>query len=78
VATGAESVNPSTSASGFDAAQFDEGLALFITFAILFGLSTQQATAKFALWTGVAIFALAWNGAYQSGRAKQFWQALSS
>jgi hypothetical protein len=69
-------MNPSTSSSS--AANFDEGLALFITFAVLFGLATQQATAKFALWTGVAIFALAWNGAVQSGQAKIFWHALSS
>jgi hypothetical protein len=67
-------VNPSTTSS----AQFNEGLALFITFAILLGLSTQQTTAKFALWTGIAITALAWNSAYQSGQAKQFWQALST
>jgi hypothetical protein len=72
--TGAEPMN----STPIDAANFDEGLALFVTFAVLFGLSTQQATAKFALWTGVAIFALAWNGAYQSGRAKEFWAALSS
>ena len=56
----------------------NEGIALFITFAILFVLSTQDVTAKWALWIGVALLALVWNNAFRSGKAKTFWQALSS
>jgi hypothetical protein len=56
--------------------QVDEGLALLITFAILFLLATQQATAKFALWVGIALMALVWNNARRSGRAKEFFSSL--
>jgi hypothetical protein len=52
--------------------QVDEGIALFVTFGILGLLATQQATAKFALWVGIALTALVWNNAIRSGRAKTF------
>jgi hypothetical protein len=55
---------------------FNEGAALGITFGILTLLSTQDVTAKFALWVAVAITALVWNNAYQSGQLKTFWTAL--
>jgi hypothetical protein len=54
----------------------DEGIALFLTFAILFILATQQATAKFALFVGVALMALVWNNAIRSGKAQTFWKLL--
>lgn len=66
----------SSSSAASSPQQFDEGLALFITFAILFVLATQQATAKFALWFGIAIFALAWAAAFRSPYGKTFWQSL--
>jgi hypothetical protein len=50
----------------------NEGLALFITFGILGILATQKATAKFALWVGIALTALVWNNAIRSGKAKTF------
>lgn len=59
------------------AAAFDEGLALFITFGILTVLSTQDATAKWALWIGVALLAITWTSAVRSGAAKTFWQTLA-
>lgn len=55
----------------------DEGLALFITFGILVVLSTQDATAKWALWIGVALLAITWTSAVRSGAAKTFWQTLA-
>lgn len=61
---------------------FNEGLALFITFAILFGLSTWSVTSKFALWVAIAIAALVWDNAYNTFDASgqrattTFWQAL--
>jgi hypothetical protein len=67
---------PATPSSSSTPQQFDEGVALFVTFAILFVLATQQATAKFALWVGVALMALAWSAAIRSGQAKTFWNAL--
>lgn len=71
-------MNQSTPPAGFN-----EGIALFITFAILFGLSTWSVTSKFALWVAIAIAALVWDNAYNtvdaSGtRATQsFWNALA-
>lgn len=64
-----------TSASSGD---FNEGLAIFVTFGILFLLSTWDVTSKFALWVGIAIVALVYNNAYQSGQLKSFWNALST
>lgn len=55
----------------------NEGLALFVTFAILILLSTWTVTAKFALWVAIALTALVWTNAIRSGQAKTFWQALS-
>ena len=69
---------PPSSSTSSQPRQFDEGLALFITFAILFVLSTQDATAKFALWVGIALLALVWNAAIRTGQAKTFWQSLAS
>jgi hypothetical protein len=54
----------------------DEGVALLVTFGILGLLATQQATAKFALWVGIALTALVWNNAARSGKAKTFFQSL--
>jgi len=55
----------------------NEGLALLVTFGILVLLSTWDVTSKFALWVAIALVALIWNAAYQSGQVKTFWQALS-
>lgn len=57
--------------------ELNEGLALFVTFAILILLSTWSVTSKFALWVAIAITALVWTNAIRSGAAKTFWQALS-
>jgi len=54
------------------------GTALFITFAVLFILSVWDVTSKFALWIAIALAAIVWADAFSSGRAKEFWQALSS
>lgn len=62
---------------------FNEGAALFITFAILFGLSTWSVTSKFALWVAIAIAALVWVNAYNTTDSNgqrmttTFWQALA-
>lgn len=79
---GASTTTPSSSSSSSAPGSFNpgddatEGLALFLTFAILGVLATQEATAKFALWVGIALVALVWNNAISSGRAKTFWQSL--
>lgn len=72
-----------SSASTSTSNEWNEGLALFVTFAILFLLSTWSVTAKFALWVGIALVALVWLNALAPGAggssspAKQFWNALS-
>lgn len=74
---------PPTTGASTSSSEFDEGLAIFITFTILFMLSTSNTTATFALWVAIAICALVWNTAIQPGPggapspAKTFWQALS-
>lgn len=70
--------SPTPTTSSSSSSGLNEGLALFVTFAILFLLATQQATAKFALWVAIALVALVWNNAIRSGRAKAFWYALGS
>lgn len=55
----------------------NEGLLLFIAFAILVLLSVWKPTAQFALWVAIALVALIYSNAYDSGQLKSFWQALS-
>jgi hypothetical protein len=76
----ATAVTPTLSAP----AQFNEGLALFLTFSILIVLSTRPATSKFALWVSIALFALVWSAAWRtpssldpgSNSVQSFWKHL--
>jgi hypothetical protein len=77
----AAAVTPTSSAAP---AQFNEGLALFLTFSILIVLSTRPATSKFALWVSIALFALVWSAAWRtpstldpgSNSVQSFWKHL--
>lgn len=56
---------------------WNEGLALFVVFVLLFILSVWDVTSKFALWVAIALVTLVWISAVQTGQAKTFWTALS-